>query len=61
MYFSVSKKDFTLKGCCVCLIMAEDVGLEPLPLLPKQVCYRYTTSSILVEPRGIEPLSKIPT
>lgn len=26
--------------------MVEDVGLEPLFLLPKQACYRYTTSSI---------------
>ena len=26
--------------------MVEDVGLEPLFMLPKQACYHYTTSSI---------------
>ena len=35
---------------CVIFItqMVEDVGLEPLCLLPKQECYHYTTSSVFI-------------
>lgn len=41
--------------------MVEDAGLEPFFLLPGQACYRYQHPLYMVEPRGIEPLSEIPT
>lgn len=35
--------------------VVENVGFEPLLLLPKQVCYRYTTFSIWLRRWGLNP------
>ena len=37
------------------LLLVEDVGLEPRLRIPNAVCYHYTTSSMLVVDRGLEP------
>ena len=38
--------------------MVEDVGLEPLFLLPKQACYHYTTSSVWWSRGDLHPCPK---
>lgn len=53
---------FLQKKFCIVAVsvpkVVEDVGLEPLFLLPKQACYHYTTSSVWWSRGDLHPCPK---